>query len=117
MYKWMDESGVIHFSDQPHRGDASPEAIETRPTTRSRPERPAVELYSTSWCPYCKNAREFLRSRGIPFVEYDVEKDRDAARRKMALDKRRGVPFAMINGKPVHGFSETLYEQALRKRP
>lgn len=117
MYKWVDESGVVHFSDQPPRGDASPGAVETRPTSRSRPESPAVELYSTSWCPYCKRAREFLQSRGIPFVEYDVEKDRDAARRKGELDTRRGVPFAMINGKPVHGFSEALYRQALGERP
>ena len=29
-----------------------------------------VELYTTSWCPYCKKARDFFRSRGISFTEY-----------------------------------------------
>ena len=76
---------------------------------------PKVELYTTSWCPYCKKAANFFRSRGIPFKEYDIEKDKAAARRKKQLDKKgSGVPFAMINGKPIHGFSEAAYENALK---
>jgi glutaredoxin len=78
---------------------------------------PKVELYVTSWCPYCKEARNFFKSRGIPFSEYDIEKDKDAARRKQQLDKRGGVPFALINGIPVHGFSKAAYERALRGKP
>jgi hypothetical protein len=48
---------------------------------------PKVELYTTSWCPYCKKASNFFRSKGIPFKEYDIEKDKAAARRKKQLDK------------------------------
>ena len=76
---------------------------------------PNVELFITSWCPYCKKATNFFRSKGIPFKEYDIEKDKAAARRKKQLDKKgRGVPFALINGNPVHGFSEEAYERALK---
>ena len=78
---------------------------------------PKVELYVTSWCTYCKKARAFFKSRGIPFTEYDIEKDKVAARRKQQLDKRGGVPFALINGTPVHGFSKAAYERALRGKP
>ncbi len=78
---------------------------------------PKVELYVTSWCPYCKEARNFFKSRGIPFTEYDIEKDKNAARRKQQFDKRGGVPFALINGTPVHGFSKVAYERALRGKP
>ncbi len=84
-----------------------PEALFAKSAT------PQVELYTTSWCPYCKKAVNFFRSRGIPFTEYDIEKDRAAARRKQKLDSRPGVPFAVINGQMVHGFSERLYLQAL----
>ncbi|BCR06452.1 hypothetical protein DESUT3_35210 [Desulfuromonas versatilis] len=76
---------------------------------------PKVELYTTSWCPYCKKAVNFFRSRGISFVEYDIEKDKQAARRKQLLDSRPGVPLAIINGNLVHGFSESLYLEALGK--
>ena len=35
----------------------------------------AVELYITSWCPYCKKAIEYFESRGIKYKAYDIEKD------------------------------------------
>ena len=73
---------------------------------------PKVELYTTSWCPYCDKARDFFRSRGIPFTEYDIEKDNAAAARKNKLDKKRGVPFVVIDGRRMHGWSEAAYEQA-----
>ena len=76
-------------------------------------DTPRVELYITDWCPYCRMAMKFFQSKGIPFVAYDIEKDRDAARRKNELDRQRGVPFAVINGKLVHGFSEDAYQRAL----
>ena len=65
-----------------------------------------VELYITSWCPYSKKAVSFFQSRGIPFVSYDIEKDESAARRKSQLDSKSGVPFAIINGQKIHGYSE-----------
>lgn len=76
---------------------------------------PKVELYTTSWCPYCKKATNFFRSKGIPFKEYDIERDKAAAQRKKQLDKKgSGVPFALINGNPIHGFSKAAYERALK---
>ncbi len=75
---------------------------------------PTVEIYETSWCGYCKMAKNFFRSRGIDFVAYDIEKDEQAARRMRSLTNRRGVPFVVINGQGFHGYSAAGYEQALR---
>ena len=143
VYKWVDEKGVIHLSDQPPQRNQSIGEIEAIPnhhrTTQSarnpadetwKPNRksyelshaakkansrniPKVELFTTSWCLYCKHARNFFLSRGIPFVEYDIEKDKNAARRKKQLDTRKGIPFAVINGQRIHGFSEAAYSRAL----
>jgi glutaredoxin len=77
---------------------------------------PDVELYITSWCPYCEKAVSFFRARGIPFAAYDIEKDKNAAFRKKLLDAQKGVPFAIIYGQPVHGFSEQAYLRALKGR-
>ena len=63
---------------------------------RSEPQNITIELYTTSWYPYCKDARNFFRSRGISFTEYNIEKDQEAARRKNDLDGGRGVPFVVI---------------------
>jgi glutaredoxin len=73
-----------------------------------------VILYTTSWCPYCKKAREFFNTRNIRFTDYDIEKDKEAAERKKQLDTRSGVPFAIINGKKIHGFSPVDYKKALQ---
>jgi len=78
---------------------------------------PSVELYATSWCGYCQMARTFFRERGIKFTEYDIEKDARAAYRKKQLDTGRGVPFAIINGQQISGYSEARYLQALQLSP
>lgn len=75
-----------------------------------------VELYVTTWCGYCKKAKSFLNTRGIKFKEYDIEKDKNAAKRHRKLNRRGGVPVALINGKKIVGFSKASYERALKKR-
>lgn len=75
-----------------------------------------IELYVTSWCGYCKKAKSFFNARGIEFKEYDVEKDKNAAKRHRKLNRRGGVPVVIINGKKIIGFSEASYENALKKR-
>jgi glutaredoxin len=153
MYKWVDDQGVQHFSDEIPSQNASD--IETLPSYQSSyrndteydaPTEPIneaikstdpsesndaesadtdtsesynsaeVELYSTSWCGYCVKARKFLQSKGVPFTEYDIEKDKEAAKRKIELGGGMGVPFAMINGKGIYGFSEAAYESALAQK-
>ena len=98
---WIDEKGGIHS--------------EVKETPRSQNEKPEVELYVTSWCPYCKQAKQYFRSRDIPFTAYDIEKDGRAARRMAELDTRGGVPFAVINGQKIRGFSPEAYEKALER--
>jgi len=46
---------------------------------------------------------------------YDIEKDSAAAKRKMELDSGRGVPFAIINGIKISGWSKSMYQSALEK--
>ncbi|MFA5352858.1 MAG: glutaredoxin domain-containing protein [Thermodesulfovibrionales bacterium] len=79
-------------------------------------DTPRVELYVTSWCPYCKKAIDFFQAKGIPVTVYDIEQDAAAARRKDQLDSRRGVPFAVINGQQIHGYSADAYQRALDRR-
>ena len=75
---------------------------------------PTVEIYETSWCGYCKKAKNFFRSKGIDFIAYDIEKDPQAARRMMKMTQRRAVPFVVINGQGISGYSVAAYEQALQ---
>lgn len=75
---------------------------------------PTVEIYETDWCGYCKKAKNFFRARGIKFTAYDIDKDPQAARRMMTMTDKRAVPFVVINGKPIQGYSEQAYTLALQ---
>ncbi len=69
-----------------------------------------VEIYVTSWCPYCRKAMDFMDSHGIPYNSYDIEEDLDAAARKKALAPNyTGIPLAVINGKIIKGFTKERY--------
>lgn len=143
IYIWVDHDGVSHISDNPPTSeqhvknletpdypapgpDSANRQIVTKPIPIKIPQENAynkskdklnhaddVEIYTTSWCPYCKQAIAFLRSNRINFRQYDVEKDRKAAARMRALGGTRGVPFAIINGKKIGGFSSNDYKQTL----
>lgn len=127
LYKWTDQDGTLHIEQSPPKNQkyevlnidteskAEP-SLATEPAEKPKSIRSAdVVIYTTSWCPYCRKAKEYLRAKGISFTEYDIEKDKEAAERKRQLDKRGGVPFAIINGQPISGFSEGAYESALNK--
>jgi len=92
----------------PPQQRASPE----RPAARPR-STPTVELYTTSWCPWCKKAREFFRSKGIAFTDHDIETEVGALERKMGVDGDKHVPTAVIGGKVVKGFAPAKYQAAL----
>lgn len=74
---------------------------------------PKVEIYITDWCPYCTKAVKFLKANRISYKAYNVDTDSAAEARRAKLAGRSGVPFAVINGKKILGYSEEMYKEAL----
>lgn len=66
-----------------------------------------IELYTTTYCPFCTRAKNLLKSKGVAFEEIDVTDD-DELREKMIemSGGRRTVPEIFINGKIIGGFDE-----------
>jgi glutaredoxin 3 len=66
-----------------------------------------IEIYTTTYCPFCTRAKNLLKRKGADFVEIDVTVD-DELRAKMIemSGGRRTVPEIFINGKIVGGFDE-----------
>jgi mycoredoxin len=69
-------------------------------------------MYATSWCGYCRRAREFFAVHKIPYVEHDVERDKGASRQHRKLGGG-GVPTIVVGGQVVRGFSEPRLTQLL----
>ncbi len=73
---------------------------------------PTVELFVTSWCPYCVKAKAYFDAKGIAYTVHDIEKDQAAAARFQKYGQS-GVPLVVINGKAIAGYSVAAYEKAL----
>ncbi len=66
-----------------------------------------IEIYTTTYCPYCVRAKHLLDAKDVDYSEVDVTGD-DAAR--VALVEKSGgrktVPQIFINGVPVGGYDD-----------
>jgi S1-C subfamily serine protease len=58
-------------------------------------------------------AKGFLSQRGVPFKEYDVHADREAAMRMIRLSGQQGVPVITVDDNVVVGFDRPKLEQLL----
>jgi glutaredoxin 3 len=66
-----------------------------------------VEVYSTSYCPYCMRAKALLMSKGIEFEEIDVTNNPALRTKMVALaGGRQTVPEIFINGENIGGCDE-----------
>jgi len=73
-----------------------------------------VELFGTSWCKYCAKARDFMADEHVEYVDYDVERDKDAADRLQELSGGKRYPTLAIDGKlAIVGWSEQKYKEML----
>lgn len=116
MYTWEDRNGKIRRTYYPPPADqVKQKSPQVRSSRQQAVKSQRIELYVTSWCPYCKKAEEFFHSRGISTTIYDIEKDEKAASRKKKLDYKEGVPFAIVNGRKIHGYAPEQYEAALNE--
>ncbi|MDR3401374.1 MAG: glutaredoxin family protein [Chthoniobacter sp.] len=64
-----------------------------------------VVMYTTSHCPYCKQAKAYLTRRGVPFREVDIEASGVGKLEYQRLGGN-GVPLIMVGGTKVEGFDE-----------
>lgn len=64
-------------------------------------EDSGVVLYGAAGCPFTAELREDLEWRGVEFVEHDVEADRAALERMLALTGGRAQVPVLVEGGEV----------------
>ena len=67
-----------------------------------------VEIYATSWCPYCTRARRLLASKGVEIEEIDVEARPQAREEMVARSGRTSVPQIFINQTHIGGCDDLI---------
>lgn len=80
---------------------------------------PQIVLYSVTWCPRCREAKEFLTKNDIPFINYDVEVNTKAMQDLTIKYNSTGVPVIIFgNDKDeiiMKGFTPELFQEMLQK--
>ena len=95
--------------------DAAPDPL--IPQATEEQQYPKIVLFSTSWCPHCKMAKEYLVRNKIPFINRDVDEDREALDLLMDKYKSQSVPFFVFgeDAEVMNGFTEERFQKALEK--
>jgi len=76
-----------------------------------------VVMYMTTWCRFCRLARDYIRTLDVNFLEYNIEKDKD--KRAEMLGKSsgsRGVPLIDVEGIIIRGYNPDAIKTAVEKR-
>ena len=124
IYKWKDANGRVHIGDSPPDPSAA-EQLSVRVNTYKsgsagdveRPVIPSakkVVIYTTARCGYCRKAKAYFTSKGVPYQEYDIEHSEKGQRDFKKL-KGSGVPIILVGDQRLNGFSESRVGAALKK--
>lgn len=71
-------------------------------------------VYSSTWCPDCREAKRFLEKHRIPYTEINIDTTPGAAQEVIHRTGKRAIPQFVIDGewvqpyKPGRGF---LYDE------
>jgi len=75
--------------------------------------RVRVVVYVTSWCPACRQARNWLRRKQISHTVFNVERDSAARMELRAINPRGSIPTFKIGRQVLVGFSPQGITQAI----
>lgn len=124
IHQWRDANGNLHFGDKPP-ANAQSQQLEVKPNIYVAPvssgppvsvakSKPAVTLYSTTWCGYCKKARAYFIETNVAFKEYDVETSRKGVRDYERFGAS-GVPVILVGKQRLQGFNRAAFDRAYAK--
>jgi len=84
---------------------------------------PQVVIYTMSTCPHCREAKEYLTSHNIPFINREVDTDDQQMVILMSIydsmgvpEQKRGVPLLVIGNRiRIQGFNKDKLQNALKE--
>jgi glutaredoxin 3 len=65
-----------------------------------------VTLYTTDTCPYCRNAKALLASKGAAMEEINIQREPGKFEEMLSRSNRRSVPQIFIGDTHIGGFDD-----------
>ncbi len=72
-----------------------------------------VKVYSTSTCPFCIRAKQFLKDSAVSFEDIDVSMNHEAAQEMIKRTGQMAVPVIDIEGELIVGFNKDKIKKLL----
>jgi len=67
-----------------------------------------IKIYSTEWCPYCKNAKQFFADNNMEYEEINIEQEEISRQDLVKITGGSSVPQIVINDKPIGGYTDLI---------
>jgi glutaredoxin len=124
VYRWVDKSGKVHFSDTPPAEEAKSvsqkrvgggyvQESSLPYATQVATKRNPVTLYTDPKCATpCERARDLLSERGIPFSERNAASKEGAEALQKAIGSTT-VPALIVGERNYRGFDDDAWQAAL----
>lgn len=71
-----------------------------------------VIVYSSSTCPHCVSAKNYLTEKGVEYTEKNVSTDMEA-RKELIAKGYMGVPVIIVDGEEIVGFDKAKLDTLL----
>jgi glutaredoxin len=71
-----------------------------------------VVIYTTSECPYCRQAKDYLTKKGVPFKEVNIETSLTGKEAYRKLNGN-GVPLIIVGDKRLDGWNADKFDRML----
>jgi glutaredoxin-like YruB-family protein len=96
---------------------ASPNQTILDQTLLKKASYPKIVIYTVAWCPHCRELKEYLTARKIPFSNHDVEVEAGAMEELTQKYKSQGVPLVVFGNdqEVLKGFTPETFERAAAK--
>ncbi len=72
-----------------------------------------VTVYSTTTCPFCIRAKQFLKDNKVQFEEIDVSENQEKAQEMIKKSGQMGVPVIEIDREIIVGFDKEKIKEVL----
>ena len=67
-----------------------------------------IEIYTLEWCPYCRKAKAFLRSKGLEYEEYLIDNEERKAEMAERTGGAKTIPQIFINDEHIGGYDDII---------
>lgn len=76
--------------------------------------REVINLYTATWCGYCKHLKESLDASGVPYVDHDVETSEEG---KSFFESHNfvGIPVTVVGSETIEGYDADRLESVLNR--